>query len=208
MSVHASLSQHGFFCRGLWIVIITCLLTIRGHFCTCVVREVFWLWEWEIRGLLSFIRAGPRLLSRFPSYSHLEVLIHREQISNCSSGVRRGPVNLQPQEIQGCHSSSHHQRGTAPLPYFQPVKSKKGALIGQARVSSPFLAQSGYQEGRATWHRQSHWLEKETGEGDSLRARKSIQLLSVTPLWGFISSQWIDADVSDHFMGGCDLMMR
>ena len=41
MSVHASLSQHGFFCRGLWIVIITCLLTIRGHFCTCVVREVF-----------------------------------------------------------------------------------------------------------------------------------------------------------------------
>ena len=75
MCACASLSQDVFCWRGLWVDLaalsLTPLLTSKEPFCACVVREVSWLWEWEICGLLSSIWAGPTLLSQLSCYSHL-----------------------------------------------------------------------------------------------------------------------------------------
>ena len=94
MCVYISPSQDGFHQRGLWVVSsidITPLFNPKEPFCSCVVRKIFRLWEWEICGLLSSIWAGPRLLPQFSCYSYLGVLFHRGQISQCFTLGRHLP---------------------------------------------------------------------------------------------------------------------
>ena len=76
----ASLSQDGFYRRGLWVDLATwhhSPFDLQGAFCSWVVREVSWLWEWGICGLLSSFWAGPSILSQLSCYSCLGVLVHR-----------------------------------------------------------------------------------------------------------------------------------
>ena len=54
----------------------------KEAFCTCVVEEVSWLWEWEICGLRPSIWAGSSFPSQLCCYFRLGILVHREQISN------------------------------------------------------------------------------------------------------------------------------
>ena len=54
-----SLSQDRVYQKGLWVE-HHFSLNSKEPFCTCVVREVSWLWEWEICGLG---RAWPPLLT-------------------------------------------------------------------------------------------------------------------------------------------------
>ena len=54
MCVKASLSQDGFYRTGVWVehpLTSPPPLISSEPFCAHVVREVYWLWEWEICGL-------------------------------------------------------------------------------------------------------------------------------------------------------------
>ena len=106
MCVHTSLSQDGFYRRGLWIDLasfsISPLLTSKEPFCACVVGEVSWLLEWEICGLLSSIWAGRSLLSQLSCCSCLGVSVHREWTPAVCPG---GPSN-------SCLSAEPESKGT------------------------------------------------------------------------------------------------
>ena len=72
MCVHTSLSQNRFQQRGLWVELTSLPFWPPRSFLS---ERSSWLWEWEICGLLSFIRVGPSLLS---CYWYFGVSFHRE----------------------------------------------------------------------------------------------------------------------------------
>ena len=98
MCAHASLSQDGFYQRGLWVdwtssLGITPLLISKEPFCACVVREVSWLREWGIHGLLFSTWAGPSLFSQLSCYPCLRVLVHRERTQTICTGGHLSPAS-------------------------------------------------------------------------------------------------------------------
>ena len=82
-----SLSQDRFYQKGLWVK-HPFSLNSREPFCTCVVREVSWLWEWEIM----WSGQGPASSPNCPA--QLWVTVHRGWISSCFTwGVNLLPAS-------------------------------------------------------------------------------------------------------------------
>ena len=84
MCVNASLGQDGFYRTGVWVehpLTSSPPLISNEPFCARVVREVSWLWEWEICGL-SKVRSSRSVVLLFSSWSfspyrmNLQLLYH------------------------------------------------------------------------------------------------------------------------------------
>ena len=71
---------------------ITPFLTSKEPFCTGIAEEVSWLWDWEIRGLLTSIWAGPSLLPQLSCYPFWSICPQRTN-SNC---LHQRPIYLLP----------------------------------------------------------------------------------------------------------------
>ena len=96
MCVHASLSQDGFYCQGLWV----------EH---PLMSLPFWLpglsaHVWSARcpdNKKDMVWAGPSLLPQLSRYSHLEALVQMESISSCFTlSPAPGLITCPPTKLQ------------------------------------------------------------------------------------------------------------
>ena len=73
---------------------ITPFWTSKEPFCSCIVRDVSWLWEWEICDRLYSIWEGLSLLPQLSCYFCLGVSVHREQLQLFAPAVHLSPASV------------------------------------------------------------------------------------------------------------------
>ena len=153
MCVKASLSQDGFYRTGVWVehpLTSPPPLISSEPFCARVVREVYWLWEWEICGL-GKVHSSPPVVLLFSSWSfgpyrmNLQLLYH-------GLGKWQGTSTFLPQDNRVAGSLlfpnglSHRAGDRFGLPYLDSP-----AHYLSSRMAQIFFLGTGLQE----WQYQS-----------------------------------------------------